>query len=72
MTPRTCKECGFFKEYDSGNISSSVSWYLSSSSDSSPDQEKPVKCMRVVSSGRFDMKGKLLYCINTVYYMYIF
>ena len=66
-TPRICSHCAIFVEYDSVSPSS-TSWYLSSSSESSPDavligqagKVRSVRCVpgNAISPARFDMEGK--------------
>ena len=46
------------------SLEDGVSWYLSSSTDSSPEESaKPCKTFSVVPA-RFDMKGVLQYCLR--------
>ena len=66
-TPRLCPQCAVFVEYDSASPTS-TSWYLSSSSESSPDgafiggagRVRSMRCVpgSTTSPARFDMEGK--------------
>ena len=60
-SPRKCQQCASLMEYDSASPGD-ASWYLSSSSESSPELIglKMCKITRIVASSRFDMNGKAL------------